>query len=150
MTQNTTPRDLRAELERDDGTYPDSLLLKSGEIFAGTLRKYTSATTQYGDAIIAVVDDETNGTPRSLWLIHEVLRREFARQKPRVGERLAVKYHGKHAKGYHGWSLLVDREDDVPNFADATTEDTVEPTGDWKLNDLPPEGESGVADEPSF
>ena len=123
----TNRRDLRKELEQDDGTYPPSIILKPGDVLSGTLSRYNGATTKYGDCIIAVIENEVDGKPVSLWITHTVLKNEFARQKPRPGESIAVKYFGEDsARGYHRWKLLVDREEgELPDFEARVVEDEV-------------------------
>lgn len=129
---------LRKQLEQDNGDYPPSIILKPDEILAGRLVRYSNATTKYGDCVIAIIENEIDGEAVSLWLTHTVLRNEFARQKPKPGEYLACKYFGTDARaGYHRWKVLVDREDALPDFEGAATEDCV-PEGDGGLSESPP------------
>lgn len=78
----------------------------------GTFLEMTSATTAFGPAWVMTVRLE-DGSERSVWLIHTVLRNELARAKPKPGERIGVKYLGKqHVEGgqdYVGYRVKVDR-----------------------------------------
>jgi hypothetical protein len=48
----------------------------------------------------------------SLWLSTTVLLDQFKRLRPRIGERIGLKYLGVHPdRGYHRYKLLVDREE---------------------------------------
>jgi hypothetical protein len=41
----------------------------------------------------------------------------FAAERPRIGERVGIRYLGKHPdRNYHRFALLVDRPDAVPEF----------------------------------
>lgn len=113
-------RDLRKELEQADGTHPPTLQLKPGDVFVGVVDRYEEGPTRYGPAPIVVVIDETSGELRSLWILHHVLRDEFAKQRPRPGERIGVKRLADSDRGYQRFVLRVDRQepaDAVPDFA---------------------------------
>lgn len=139
-------RDLRGELARDDGTYPPSWRPNPGAIISGTLIRYSSATTAYGRATIAVIEDEASGERISVWLIHTVLKNEFQKQRPEPGERLAIKYFGVvDAANYHRYKLLVDRPDEVPDFGSSATTDEL--PGDFALSKPPSSEADHGADE---
>ncbi|MDA2927996.1 hypothetical protein MYX78_12335, partial [Acidobacteria bacterium AH-259-G07] len=67
-------RDLRSELQNFDGTFPESWKPDIGDILVGTLVRYDSGYTDYGEYLIAVIQDDETGEKRSVWLLHEVLR----------------------------------------------------------------------------
>jgi hypothetical protein len=126
---NGNGRDLRGELENDDGIYPESIILEPGQIITGTIVRYTSGTTAFGECQIAVLESEENDSLGSLWLYHTVLKNEFARLHPQPGERVGIKYFGKTSKGYHLWKLIVDRPEKLPDFSSSATEEG--PPGDF-------------------
>ncbi len=111
-------RDLRTELENFDGEFPESWILKVGEILVCTFIRYEPGYTSYGPCKIAVVRDEESGEERSVWLLHAVLRREFARQRPKPGDRLGIKRLSDDGdKRYKRYALRVDRKGgDAPDF----------------------------------
>ena len=111
-------RDLRTELENFDGEFPESWIPKVGEILVGTFIRYDPAFTRYGACHIAVVRDEESGEERSVWLLHAVLRREFAKQRPKRGEHLGIKRLSDDGdKRYKRYALRIDRkEGDAPDF----------------------------------
>ena len=111
---------------------PESVRLEAGETFLGTIVGYSSAETAFGPCVIAYVEEEKSGELQSLWLLHRVLRNEFAKQKPRIGDTVGLKYHGTQSpksgdgQDYHSWSLLVEgkgREEALPDFELSNVED---------------------------
>ena len=131
MAESGTARNLRDELKKEDGTYPTSWRPRPGDIITGRVIKYTSATGNFGPVTICVLDEEESGERRSIWLMHEVLRREFEQQQPKPGERVGIKYLGVADKGYHKYKLMVDRPDAMPDFEKSATVDEV--PGDFAL-----------------
>jgi hypothetical protein len=112
----------------DDGSHPESWIPEVGETLIGTLERYDSATTVYGESDIAVIRDEASGGLRGFWLLHAVAISEFAKQKPKPGERVAIKRlpdgqnqnpQGGRASKYKRYLVRVDRQADptaVPDF----------------------------------
>jgi hypothetical protein len=81
----------------------------------GELVRVEDNYTRFGPCKIAILRDPA-GVEWSVWLIRTVLRSEFEKQRPRVGDVVLVKYQGKVSpKGggdpYHGYELLVDRDE---------------------------------------
>lgn len=78
----------------------------------GTFVDMTSASTAYGPCWVATVRLE-DGSERAVWLMHTVLRNEMARAKPKPGEKIGIKYHGKIStnggQDYVGYRVKVDR-----------------------------------------
>lgn len=113
-------RDIRAELEQADGTFPPTAQVKPGDVLVGELLRYDEGTTRFGKAPIAVLAIEGSGEVVSLWLLHTVLRNEFAKQRPRPGERIGLKRFPDSEEGYARWVLRIDRaqsDAEVPDFA---------------------------------
>ena len=101
-----------------------SIILQADQDAKGPLLRYDRATTKDGDeADIAVI--EVDGEPRSLWLLHQALRSQFAKHKPVVGEVVHVANHGKKESAstgrmYWDWQLSVEREGEdnyVPDWS---------------------------------
>jgi hypothetical protein len=91
-----------------------------GEIIAGKVLEYTTGESPYGRCHVVVMDVQgrqiggrkTSHPARlAVWLSKEVLFREFRKQRPQVGELIALKYVGPPDKdnAYHQYKLIVDR-----------------------------------------
>ena len=131
-----TVRDLYTELSELKDEFPESWIPDVGDIIVGPIEYYTSGTTQHGTYHIAVVKDELKDELRSVWLMHKVLRGEFERLKPLVGERIGIKRLPDSRNDYKRFSVKVDRNDseqpDLGPFAaadDASPEERSEPDG---------------------
>ena len=112
-----TNRDLRGELEDFIGEFPEAWKPKVGEVMVGSLLRYDSGTTSFGEHPIAVIQDERTDEARSVWLLHTVLRGEFEKKRPRPGERIGIKRLPDSEKGYKRYVVRVDREEpEIPNF----------------------------------
>jgi len=109
-------RDLRSELDQDDGALPTSWRPEVGDTLVGVLLRYDRGSTPYGPQTIAHIADEESGEIRGVWILHEVLRQEFAAQRPRPGERLGIK-RLPDGDGYKRYRLVVDRAEPLmPDF----------------------------------
>ena len=149
MVQKNEPRDIRGELEKDDGTFGETWKPGPGDILTGTIRGYREAVGNYGPVVIATVEEDKTGTRYAVWLSATVLRNEFAKQKPRVGESVGIRYYGTDpVKNYHRYRLVVDRPEVVPDFGGSTTDDEA---GNWQAEaDLSQEAEHGTDTDPPF
>jgi hypothetical protein len=111
----------------DDGTHPESWIPDVGDMLIGTIERYDTASTAYGEADIAVIKDEESGELRGFWLLHTRAISEFGRLSPKPGERVAIKRlpdgqsrnpSGRASK-YRRYLVRVDRQADpaaVPDF----------------------------------
>ena len=120
-------RDIERELNEWDGNWPACWRPKEGETLVGTIRMYSTGQSVYGP-VRTVIVERSNGERVSLWLSSTVLLACFQQQKPKVGERIGLKYLGKHPeKGYRRYRLVVDREEQEPNFSPLGGEADAEP-----------------------
>ena len=100
---------LRDRLREDTGEYPPSWRPEAGDVVSGELLRYSTAPSIYGEQKVCVIDDEEIG-PVTVWLNSTVLLDEFKRLRPKVGETVGIKCHGKHPdKGYWRFRVDVDR-----------------------------------------
>lgn len=108
-------RDLKRELlEWED--WPPAWRPEPGDVLVGKVLHYDVGHTAYGPVRTCVVERD-DGERVALWLSATVLLAEFAKLKPRVGERIGLKYLGIHPdRGYHRWKLVVDRPNEQPDF----------------------------------
>jgi len=108
--------DLLAQLEEWDGAWPEAWRPKFGEVLTGQVTGYNQAQSVYGPVWVCTVRRD-DGEPVAIWLSSAVLLAEFRRLRPKIGERIAVKYAGQHPeKGYNRYRLLVDRPQAEPDF----------------------------------
>ncbi|MBT9167445.1 MAG: hypothetical protein DDT19_00783 [Syntrophomonadaceae bacterium] len=109
-------RNLRSELEEFNGEYAPSWKLEEGAIVVGRIKSYSQALTNYGEAWVCTIEEETQG-PLSIWLTSTVLIDQFKRLKPKVGERVGIKCLGKHPeRKYWRFIVRVDRPEQGPDF----------------------------------
>lgn len=108
-----------------DRTFEDSNLPPSwgpriaGDLILGELVGLRAGATRYGPAKIAVLR-RADGQERCVWLLHKVLREEFARAKPAVGNTVAIRYVG-HRLGivgqrYAAYQVFVQRDPTEPDL----------------------------------
>jgi hypothetical protein len=89
-------------------------------LLVGELVRVDEGHTAYGPARIVVLRDG-DGRDWSVWLLHAVLKQEFAKLRPRIGELVAVKYNGAveprdSRAGYESYTVVVDRADDAADW----------------------------------
>lgn len=107
-----TYRRLRDRAESD--TPPAWMPTEPGDELFGTLANVTAAApTKFGPAPVVAIA-QPSGEIVSVWLLHSVLRREFERAKPTIGETLLIRYLGTvqpegDGKPYQSYALIVDR-----------------------------------------
>jgi hypothetical protein len=81
-------------------------------VIAGRLVDIQHGESQFGPATIAILQ-RRDGTERAVWLFAQVLKNEFARCKPQIGELVAIGYHGlqENPQGhdFYLYRVAVDR-----------------------------------------
>jgi hypothetical protein len=99
-------------------------------VLVGTLLRVEQGHTSWGPKRIAVIRDLA-GEVWSVWLLHKVLVDEFARQAPRIGELLAVKYLGKvipeRGSPYEKYRLAIDRDGNEVQWQPAAEQQQPDP-----------------------
>jgi hypothetical protein len=91
---------------------------RAGDVIAGTVARLDVGDTAYGEAKIVVLDPG-DGNLRSVWLIHDALRSQMERIRPKPGDVIAVRYNGKvesQASGRQYHSYTVSTDQDKPGF----------------------------------
>ena len=92
-----------------------------GETLMGEVLEYSTAASQFGACPVVTVVDE-NGEAHSVWLLTAVLRSQFGKARPKIGERIGIRFLGRRisASGmeYSDWRVEVDRDpaDELPDF----------------------------------
>jgi hypothetical protein len=106
-------RNLQQELEADNGVFPESWKPKPGDSIVGTLLRYDTGPTSWGDRRIAVLKIEANESHGEylcgVWLSHKVLVDQFKRLRPEPGELVGIKRLPDADKGYARYVVKVDR-----------------------------------------
>jgi len=106
--------DLSERLEQDlaPAWRPDQ---EDPDILIGEVLSIELGTSEYGPYPLLVVRSE-DGTEKAVHAFHTVLRNELVKHRPKVGERIGIKYLGeqKTAEGskfssYIGYRVRVDR-----------------------------------------
>jgi len=109
------PNGMVDRLEKS-GPFPPAWEPVEDEIVVGLVETYTEGSTPYGPCYVCILQVEERrreGTfdpePRlAVWLGKTVLKNEFQRQRPQVGDRVGIRYLGKHPKGYRNFSMMVE------------------------------------------
>lgn len=114
MMMMSMARDLAAELAYEDNSWPESWKPEPGDLLVGKLIRKGVRKTRYGPTEVAVV--ETDDHARfCVWLSSTVLKGCFDQENPEPGDRVGIRYNGRHeTKGYHLYALVVDRGERVP------------------------------------
>lgn len=99
----------------------------------GEFRRLEQGTTAYGPARIVVLRTK-DGAERSVWLFHAVLKNEFSRVRPKVGELVAIRYLGKKqgaaGQSYEAYKVVAQRDEGAPDW-DALDSEDDDQGGDW-------------------
>jgi hypothetical protein len=90
-------------------------------VIVGRLVAIEPGETEYGPAQVAVVE-QRDGERRSVWVLQQLLREEFARLSPQVGEVIAIGYHGRKisqttGNPYDVFRVAVDRSSEPFDWA---------------------------------
>lgn len=97
-----------------------------GDTIVGTMQNITASNPgQYGIyPIVTLVTEE--GELVNVHCFHQTLRNRLLEKRPRIGEKLAIRYNGrvqgkdKNRSAYYNYSVVVDRPtDDVSTGWDA-------------------------------
>jgi hypothetical protein len=134
------PRDLAAELAQESRDFPESWKPRPGDIIVGVVAKYTQAESKFGTrwiCVLNVLNDLGVEYFVSIWLSHAVLLGEFAKLRPRVGERVGIKrLEDKVGSGgsYARYVVKVDRPEaesapDWDKIAESALESATVATG---------------------
>ena len=108
---------------------------KEGDMLVGTITGFDQVTGDYGTQTVCTVLDEDTDEEVALYISSTVLKSQFQRLDPKVGERLGVKYVGlvdskvRGRQPYKNYIVRVDRavEEQKSFRAVSGTEDTPAP-----------------------
>ena len=94
VPQQSTRRDLAAELDAEGDEFPESWRPRPGDKLVGTVVRYTEGDSRFGPKWVCVlrcVNDAGAEYLCSVWLSHTVLYNEFLKLRPRIAERIGIK-----------------------------------------------------------
>jgi len=109
--------ELRRAVEEDDGSLPERWNAddEPGTTLVGTLLRYETIVTDYGESQVAVIQDAEDNTTWGVALFRTVLKKRFDTLNPQPGDTVGLKYVGlaeprnKGANAYHNYVLRVMR-----------------------------------------
>jgi hypothetical protein len=108
----TVPEDRNRIEDRLDRGFPEAWKPAPGDKLVGTVTEVGERDGGFGSyPIIGVLTDD--GDEFSVHAYHTVLRNEVAQQRPRVGDRIGIAYHGKKddgEKGYERYRVIVEHQ----------------------------------------
>jgi hypothetical protein len=100
--------------------YPPFIDMVQRLTYEGTVVAFDEAPTRFAKSCVIVTLRDKDGIEGSLWLTSTVLRSQFARLRPSLGERISVVYHGMRKGGdsmYHDFDVEApDRDPFVPDW----------------------------------
>jgi hypothetical protein len=91
------------------GEFPEAWRPEPGEKLVGVVVELGDRDGGFGDyPVVAVLGED--GEEYAVHAFHTVLRNEVAKQRPAVGDRIGIAYHGKDAaKGYEKYRVIVEK-----------------------------------------
>ena len=101
-------------------TFADAWKPEPGDKLIGTVVDLDERDSAYGDEPYPIVTIETDdGNELAFHAFHTVARNELAKQRPVVGDRIGVAYHGKKdGKNYESYRVIVERTESEPKAID--------------------------------
>lgn len=85
-------------------------------MIVGTLEAWTIGSTSYQDEVHIALLRLEDGSRRALWVLGSVLQDEFRENRPKLGDAIAVAYHGEKTSAagtkYQHYRLAVDRDEE--------------------------------------
>jgi hypothetical protein len=111
-----------------------------GEKVIGAVTALDAREGAYGTYPIVTL--ETDDGEIALHCFHEVLQNELAKIAPKIGDRIGVKYVGKHPeRGYHVYRVQRDGADDEFAWGQFGADEPAAPPASDVPNDFPAYGE---------
>jgi hypothetical protein len=109
----TSRRSLEERLENPAEAWrPDP-----GEKLIGTVVDLDERESTYDEQPYPIVTVLTSdGNEHAFHGFHTVPRRELARLRPRLGERIGIVYHGRHPRGYEHYTIKLERDPTAPDW----------------------------------
>jgi hypothetical protein len=105
-------KDIQVNDTREQGQteYPPAIDLRDVGEVEGTVDGFDQAPTKFAPNAVIVRIRDSSGAVGSLWLTSTVLKSQFARLKPKVGERIHATYLGMRegaGGSYHNYKVTA-------------------------------------------
>ncbi|MGH3032118.1 MAG: hypothetical protein ACRDNE_15410 [Gaiellaceae bacterium] len=123
--------------DRLDTDYAEAWRPEPGEKLIGEVVSLVEREGAYG-AYPVVTIRRDDGTEAALHAFQTVAAEQLARARPKVGDRLGIKYIGERQGGerrYHDWRVVVDRDEAAVDWSRYAEDGT--PSGDPPASDVP-------------
>jgi hypothetical protein len=108
-------QDFRDRMERDAAEPPTAWKPEPGDLLLGSILDIDARTTAHSkrpnDCPVITILNEDDEVVYDWWAYHDVAKKELAKLRPKVGERIAVRYMGRHPNGYFMYKIRIDRQD---------------------------------------
>ena len=103
---------MRSLEERLD-TFAEAWRPKTGDKLIGTVVDLDERESEYDEEPYPIVTVRTDdGQELAFHGFHTVARNELAKQRPRVGERIGIAYHGvPEGRKYEAYRIIVERDE---------------------------------------
>jgi hypothetical protein len=121
MTETTVQKVDRLKELDEQGEFPARWDPQEGDSIEGVVRRYTDVELEKSGLTRLCVVEKEDGEVETIFLSATVLKSEFKKQRPMIGERIFVRYLGTpKGKSYKKYVLRVqDREESAdPNWDD--------------------------------
>jgi hypothetical protein len=103
-------------ITEQDLEFPEAWRPKVGDYLIGKVVSLDERDGEYGSYPIVTVS-RADGTRLAFHAFHTVARGELARLRPKIGDEIGIKYHGKDAeRGYERYTMRVDRPGAEPDW----------------------------------
>ena len=141
---------MRERMYDDDGSFPDMWDPQPDQMLVGEVLGYTDTETKYGPCQIAQIEEDGTGDVFSVFLSRSVLKNEFERQAPRVGDVVGIKYFGKRPtrdgkSEFHLYKVRVVRKSGIYDQLAADNVRREPPAGPTPMSNGPAHRETAPA-----
>jgi hypothetical protein len=103
-------------ITEQDLEFPEAWRPKQGDFLIGKVVSLDERDGEYGSYPIVTVQ-RPDGERLAFHAFHTVARGELARLRPKTGDEIGIKYHGKDAeRGYERYTMRIDRPGAEPDW----------------------------------
>jgi hypothetical protein len=126
----------------------------AGDKLMGRVVSVDMRDSEYGDPYPIVTVETDDGTERAFHGFHTIARRELAKQKPQIGDRIGIAYHGRGEPAKPGmngaelYRVIVEKPEPEPVDWDAIVDG--DPGPDTDANDPGVEPDLAADDDLGF
>ncbi len=136
----------------EQGEYPQRWAPEVGDSITGVIRRYSEVTLEKSGLTLLCVVEEDDTEVKTIFCGSTVLKGEFVRLRPKIGERIFVRYLGTPAgKSYQKYVVRVLSRDEEPepNWTKFGGEEEVDHLAKTPYPDVPLKGSAAPASDPN-